>query len=311
MDLGLSTLLTPVVGGLVGKLLGGDEETTQTQQTSNIPDYAQGGFQTIFNDYIDRLYPTSATGTWSQDEAQKYLEANPDVANNEYWSLRPYEHYIQHGKSEGRTWPKTQAGSGKSYEDMLAEDLAAKKAATETFNQGFSDLNAGTLAESRTALQPYTDLLNQYVQQGNAGTGLFKPTTFSFGGKQFASVVPKANRNLATQLAGFANDASQSNLNLANLANQYGGMDLMNQLNLGTTYTPNAAETSYIKETLMPILNMIQGLGSTSTATGTISDSWSDILAGMIAGSKVYGNIMKNQAGPTGANKTDDQEQPH
>jgi hypothetical protein len=36
--------------------------------------------------------------------AGEYLKRNPDVAKNPYYKTRPYEHYLKHGKSEGRKW---------------------------------------------------------------------------------------------------------------------------------------------------------------------------------------------------------------
>lgn len=33
-----------------------------------------------------------------------YLKRYPDVAKHEYFGSHPYQHYVQHGKAEGRTW---------------------------------------------------------------------------------------------------------------------------------------------------------------------------------------------------------------
>jgi hypothetical protein len=38
---------------------------------------------------------------------QAYLAANPDVAANKYYSQNPYQHYIDHGQSEGRAFAYT------------------------------------------------------------------------------------------------------------------------------------------------------------------------------------------------------------
>lgn len=66
---------------------------------------------------------TSATG-YSYDPGQAYLQANPDVANDPYFSQNPQDHYQRYGINEGRTWqatnPAQQQASNQPY-DATAE----------------------------------------------------------------------------------------------------------------------------------------------------------------------------------------------
>lgn len=40
----------------------------------------------------------------SWDPGQAYLQANPDVANDPYFSQNPLDHYTRYGRNEGRQW---------------------------------------------------------------------------------------------------------------------------------------------------------------------------------------------------------------
>lgn len=327
-----STAIAIGGGALLGGLTGGDDEpATQTQTTNNIPEYAKKDIQTLWNDFMDRLYPkttysysTTANAGDSTIRDSLYNEwknikngaaGTPisidlisklyggasqnlrDFMNKSKISFWSDDAAMQKALNDDlATYTTTEtAYTPKSYEDMLAEDLDAQRTATGVYNTGLTNLNQDTMTRTQGATQGYTDLLNQYVQQGNAGEGLFKPTNISFGGKQIASFVPKSNRNLAAQLSGFGKESMDTNLALLNLENQYGADALKRILQADTTYTPNAAKTAYIEKTLLPLAtSLITGKGSTTTATSDEGGSvWEDLLSGALAGTYMYSNIMR------------------
>jgi hypothetical protein len=128
-----------------------------------------------------------------------------------------------------------------SFESQLAEDTSYKKAATDTF-----------LTKSNEIAQPYIDLLDQYVKQGNLGQGLFEPISYGFGGKKMGSIVPKSNRALADQLVGYSGQEAKARTALAE-----------DTKNAALEYTPNKASTDYTKM----LLGISPGLVMNSTAT--------------------------------------------
>lgn len=339
--MGWEAIAAAVVPSIIGAVAGsGGDSATQTQTTSNIPEYAKGDIQTMWTDYMNRMYPktkytTTATpgggavggsNLYNEWQTLKAQSTNPERDRSSQYDGIPIVWFQSHASPELREFMKknnltsmsddssfqaamssdpsvggstTTANTPLSYEQMLANDLLERKTATEKYNTGVTDLNAGTLAKTKAAVSPYTTLLNKYVEEGNAGTGLFKPVNFGFGGKHMARIVPKSNRNLATQLAGFGQDASSANMNLINLENTFGNTDLSNILNAAKTYTKNAADTSYM-EKLQALILPLTGQGSTSTATrNTGGDVLSGLLSGALAGSNIYGNIMKYNKNPT------------
>lgn len=63
-------------------------------------------------------------GGYSYDPGAAYLQANPDVANDPYFSQNPLAHYQQYGINEGRAWnaagPQASQGAAQPY-DATAE----------------------------------------------------------------------------------------------------------------------------------------------------------------------------------------------
>lgn len=52
-----------------------------------------------------------APSTQQQFDGAAYLAANPDVAKDPYYSQNPYQHYLDHGQSEGRAFTPTPQAS--------------------------------------------------------------------------------------------------------------------------------------------------------------------------------------------------------
>lgn len=306
-----------LLGGASSLLGGGDDDketsSTSTTTTNKVPSYSLGDIQTLWNDFIGQLYPTTSygyeSGSYKDTVMQQWESAMKKAGNGSAtlgdagWDV---DSLWANGYRELADFVYTQSGLGSnvskgdlanalnarsdltggtatsstksSYEQLLAEDEAAKEAATNKY-----------LQQSAEATKPYTDLLNQYIKQGNEGTGLFSPVSFGFGGQQMASFVPKSNRNLADQLTGYGKASTSANVGL-----------LQDALNAATTYTPNAAKTDYIKNFLMPLATNLL-MNSTQTTTGDKtateegdSNSFADTLKGALSGALAGGKIANS-----------------
>lgn len=74
--------------------------------------------QSQFNRVQNLLAPYVQAGSSTFDGAA-YLAANPDVAADPYYANNPEEHYMQHGKAEGRAAPMTKPGALQGQQDLL------------------------------------------------------------------------------------------------------------------------------------------------------------------------------------------------
>lgn len=117
----------------------------------------------------------NAVGEWEEsplrgptytDSGQAYLKANPDVANDPFFSTNPLAHYQQHGEGEGRTWetptplPVATPSSSSAYLKANPDVAAAGADPWEHYNQ-FGKNEGRTWEAPRAYYQDYT--------YGNAG----------------------------------------------------------------------------------------------------------------------------------------------
>lgn len=277
--------------GLIGDLFGGSDSGTSFEKhttTTQGPEYVTPGLWQGWDEILDSLFPRteynfgydSATGapTGKQTIYQQWVEMNetqnwedPGPELKAFLDKNGITDYKSLNDPTFRTLLESDttiagtgaaAGKAKSYAEMLAEDTAAQKAATDTF-----------LSQSAEATQPYTDLLDQYVKQGNNGTGLFAKTNVNFGGSPVFSFVPRSNRALADQMVGYSKDSASNNVNL-----------LKNALQAGLTFTPNASQTAYVKELMssfFPQYVMASEKNEDTTGSTTESSSTFDELLGL------------------------------
>jgi hypothetical protein len=279
-----------LLGGIGSALGGGSDDQEVTQTTRNVPGYAERGIQDLWTTMMDRLYPAKPAlsggqkGTilqqWENAKAfgldmrdyPELLAFLQKTGLNGYTDDLTFKAALEADTS--LTGAETPGETKKSFEELLAEDTATRKAATDTF-----------LGKSAEAAKPYTDLLNQYVRQGNAGEGLFKPVSFGFGGQPMTSFVPRSNRALADQLTGFAQRSAATNTGLAE-----------DVLNAAKEYTPNKAAVDYTTLLMNLVPNLVMGQGGTTTKSisggdNTLSDAIMGALAGAGAGSKIAGAL--------------------
>jgi hypothetical protein len=286
--MGWTDWITPIMGaagaaaGYVGSSSG---QSSAEQTTSRIPGYAQAGTEYLWNETMNRLFPSSPAIGGGQKGTILQQWTSAKSSGQDMRDLPDLYAFLMRNNLTGDTdeatfravleadtaltGGQTEGPSPKSYEQQLAEDMATRKAATETF-----------LGKSGDIMKPYTELLDQYVRQGNAGEGLFKPMSIGFGGQPMFSFVPKSNRNLADQLTGYAQRSSGANLGLAE-----------DRLNADTTYTPNKASTDYTTMLLGLVPNLVMNSGSTTTGTANsgrsaLYDAIMGGLAGLTAGQK-------------------------
>ena len=92
------------------------------------------------------VIPQSQVGPFN---AQEYLAANPDVAADPYFSVRPEEHYNRHGMGEGRRLRIEQPGAapaggaafGSLLQNFTGEDLANDPGYKFGLDQGMQALD--------------------------------------------------------------------------------------------------------------------------------------------------------------------------
>lgn len=64
-----------------------------------------------------------APSTQQQFDGAAYLKANPDVAADPYYAQNPYQHYLDHGQSEGRAFTPTPQAAGASNDSSFGSLL--------------------------------------------------------------------------------------------------------------------------------------------------------------------------------------------
>jgi hypothetical protein len=312
----LITAGSSLLGGAAGLFGGGsDNDKTTTQTTQNRPTYTNAFTEDMWNQVYNTYYPkTHATYAGDSQKAtilEQWRQLGGGDANfSNQWSSHPYVQQVISERTAklASDYPELNAflnanglslasstadltakldadtsltggtntpTTDPSYEQMYGQDIDAKRAAGQTY-----------IDEATKATQPYTDLLNQYVSQGNKGEGLFTPTQFGFMGQNIGSFIPLSNRNTANQLAGFSGQAAKNQVGLAE-----------DQRDLDQTYTPNAARLSYIDQLLSKVMPLINTSGSSMTqnvsggGNNTVENTILSGIAGATAGSKIAGAL--------------------
>jgi hypothetical protein len=279
-------------------LFGGASEEREWQQTTSATkgsdEWRQGLWQ-VTDEIYDTLFPRTeynfgydATGTPSDRQKiyQEYVEMQ-ETKNfeNPGPNLKAFidKHNINPKTTNDATFrglldadteisgTQSTAGKAKSYLDMAKEDQAAREQAYGTYQQQLTD-----------AFSPYNAMAQQYINQGNSGAGMFKPTTISFGGQTVGSFVPKANRLLADQLLGYQGNVANNNTEVAKAA-----------LTSGLLSTPNIAQTTYMDKLLSLFPQLAQDSESFTetkgSSTTTSDDPFADLMGIANMGLKAFG----------------------
>lgn len=204
------------------------------------------------NEYMANLglSPGAATDALAaSDPASAYLQANPDVAADDYFGQNPLKHYQQYGQKEGRVWgaaPGTGQSGGGGYSSQTQQQAFDKFRSNPGYQFGFTEGQKGveTSAAARGGLfsgatgkalqrfgndyadqQGYTPYMNRL---GNlAGIG---QTATNQVGQYGSQVAQSTGQNLlnagnarASGINGSANAWGNFAGGLAGMAGQYVG----------------------------------------------------------------------------------------
>jgi hypothetical protein len=240
-------------------------------------------------------------------DATAYLKANPDVAQNQYWSQRPWDHYLQHGSNEGRAFTgntdyqsqldaynKSQAtgtptagqGGGIGYGDLLrkfqASDYQADPGYQFRLDQGQQSINRNALAAGRynsgAALKDLTAYNSGQASQeyGNAYNRFNNDQTTQFNRLAALSGIGQ-NATNQIQLAGTnaGNNIAQNQMGAGN-ALAAGQIGSANAWSNGLSQAGNAfMQQNYLNNMRQPMIGYT-GAGSVGGewATGGSGGGW-------------------------------------
>jgi hypothetical protein len=163
---------------------------------------------------LSRAAGIATPATRGQFDSQSYLLANPDVAQSEYWSQRPEEHWIKFGSNDGRA----ASGRGGNYVGGTAATSGTPDYSAFTTSPGYQF----RLGEGQKAGQ------NQMAARGGAYSG------------NALKALAEYNQNMASneygnwwnQIAGLAG-VGQSSANTLAGVGQNTAAQIGNNLNAG------------------------------------------------------------------------------
>lgn len=164
--------------------------------------------------------PTQSAQQAGFDPGMAYLQANPDVASNPYYSAHPLDHYNEHGKSEGRKWPTAQAATAAQPVDAAKaqQDAFAKFRAMPGYQFGLDEGNKSVQASaaargglnSGATLKALLRYGQNYADQQGV-TPYMNRLASLFGGAQTATnQLGQAGQNYANQVGNNLKDAGQA-----------------------------------------------------------------------------------------------------
>lgn len=269
------------VGALLGGLGGGSKPsgnvTSTSTQTQDLPPWLKSlttGNLDLGADVRNNLLgisPSQAVTGYipeGQFDATAYLKANPDVAQNTYWGPQAYQHYLQHGMSEGRQGfelgSPTTGGSG---------NLLTKSALPEylkTISGAYLD----------PASNPYLDATYKHSAD-LVGSGV--DSRFSaagrYGSGAHQAVLQEGLDNLANSIFGGNYQAER-----ARQAAAVGGAPAFSSGITSSAFAPLAAYNS-----LIPNLRSTNGTSSQPYFTNPLGNVLSGALAGSVLGNSFGG----------------------
>lgn len=158
------------------------------------------------NQYMRMLGFDMSAPTYSADSAAKYLQDNPDVANDPYWSQHAYEHFTQNGRGEGRTWgtPTTGNGGFSGSQQQAAFDQFRNAPGYQFgLDEGFKQIQRSAAARSGLNSGAAMKELYKYGRDYSDAQG-YRPymndLSNLFGGAQTATnAIGAAGQNYANQ----------------------------------------------------------------------------------------------------------------
>lgn len=161
----------------------------------------------------------------SADQAQAYLNANPDVAAS---GMDAWTHYNTYGKNEGRTWPSASTGTA-GYEKARPAGISPMGGGTSSdpfaafrntpgyqfgLDQGTKEVQASAAARgglnSGATLKALMKFGNDYADQQGYTPYMNRLATLFGGAQQATNQLGQAGQNYANQVGNNMQNAGQA-----------------------------------------------------------------------------------------------------
>jgi len=214
------------------------------QSRADYEPWRQAGL-TGLNEYMSLLgLPTGSVQSASVNPAQAYLAANPDVAADSHFAQNPYEHYLQYGQKEGRTWGAVPTAASNKDPATAQQDAFNRFRATPGYQfnmqEGVRALDSSANAsgglfsgKAGKALTKYGQGLadntyNDYMNRLGSLSGVGQTATNSVAGlgqstaQGVGSNLLSAGNARASGILGAGQANSNTLNNLGYFANQWG-----------------------------------------------------------------------------------------
>jgi hypothetical protein len=208
------------------------------QNRDDLQPWRQAG-QTGLNEYMALLgLPQTGTASGaSPADAQAYLAQYRDVAKDPFYGTSPYQHFLQHGRNEGRTWGATPQQTQQQAFDRFRSTPGYQFGLDEGRNQVEASAAARGGLNSGATLKALTRFGRDYADQQGfaphmnrlaslAGIGQTATTQTGQWGQNYANQAGQNLINAGNQRAQstYARADAQSNMagNLAGIAGMVG-----------------------------------------------------------------------------------------
>jgi len=193
--------------------IGGSGGKTKSKQKSQQQSFNESGTD-MNNVYrmLTNLTPGHKTIQLSPGSfnAQQYLAANPDVANDKYFSQHPFEHYTNYGINENRPGTPDQGGDTASFDVPDYNPTYVKGTYTPVDSGDFNKIEQNLYGSQQSRLsQAYNQAVAQQREQLAQTGALNSPSQFLEGGTRSS-----LDRDFLSNLQQAARDASNSALTL-------------------------------------------------------------------------------------------------
>lgn len=198
------------------------------QSRQDLEPFRQGGLVGL-NEYMAMLgLPTTTVQGAGQptglNAMQQYLQDNPDVAMDSYFSSRPYEHFQRHGQAEGRVWgakaaPVSTANPGPiRTPQQVQQDAFAKFRNTPGYQFGLDEGNKSVQASaaargglnSGATLKSLMKFGNDYADQQGYTPYMNRLASLSGIGQTATNQIGQYGQNVADQIGANTINAGQA-----------------------------------------------------------------------------------------------------
>jgi len=234
---------------------GADEEQTSSEATVSPGPYPNRGSE-AWDMFMDALMGPDIHSRENFD-ADWYLAQNPDVAADPNYKDKPYEHYMNFGKEEGRepSDPATRVHVP-SLQDWLNED--------QTYTNWENTVYTNTMDTNSQAYRDTIATLPGMLQDAQEES-YKNPLNVSIGGKPLMNVYPKGKINNTKDLINLISETAGDTFTSSMLAPEA-------RYNYRVENAPNKPKIDFLKvlsDMAMATQGLRYGTPSTSTTTTT------------------------------------------